>query len=648
MIHLRRQWPWLLLPIVLAGCSSTAGSRFGGTPKSRSIAVVGDRTLPASTGEPGGQVVADTTDPEPRPNPRSRISGRVVDEFGEPVANATVRLADGGAKGGKDIRGTTDRSGAFTLNGLRVGTTYSLVAEAEDDRGSTLSGRVQARTSDSGVEISLLGDEPGSKASPRRPVRPSRAKPISNREEVGEDTSTEAAPRVNPEDVAAPTEESEPLDPGPTPPASRRGRPQPTSAEPSVGWRNTTGTRKTASKPEDREDSSSPSKPEPQATEEDANPLPPAIDPDAPPAESARSSRSKKVGVKSPDKPPGSAELAIEDRSPTEPKPIAIAEARPGPPTSSSTGPPEIPPMGSDPLASLASITPTASPPEAPPTPKNEIPTNPAPQPVFASNGPKIPPSTEYNPFVLAASFPTESREPRTPPAETKPSPSPLDEPSTIDGPAAEAPKKTWGELAAKEKPPAVVEPAKAAAGGSLLKRFRPTPEAKNPAVSQCNYDSRLQKVNDFVLPDLDGKLVRFQDLDADYVLLDFWGTWCAPCVESIPHLIELQKKYGPSRLRVVGIASENVPIDKRRAKVEEFSKRMGINYAVLLSGMDGRPCPVQQALQVQAMPTTILLDRTGQVVWRGTGATPANEFRLDRVLASSVGRVDRGATARR
>ncbi len=146
-------------------------------------------------------------------------------------------------------------------------------------------------------------------------------------------------------------------------------------------------------------------------------------------------------------------------------------------------------------------------------------------------------------------------------------------------------------------------------------------------------------------MPDLEGKPVRFQDLDADYVLLDFWGTWCGPCLDEIPHLIALQKKYGPRRLMVVGIACEEVPPEQRKAKVEEVSRKLGINYPILLSSMDGKPCPVQQALQIHAMPTMILVDRRGQVVWRNTGSTPASRDRLDRVLASSM---SRAATVRR
>ena len=91
------------------------------------------------------------------------------------------------------------------------------------------------------------------------------------------------------------------------------------------------------------------------------------------------------------------------------------------------------------------------------------------------------------------------------------------------------------------------------------MKRIRGTAERKDVSLSLCSYDTRLRKVVDFRLPDLEGKPVRFQDLDADFILLDFWGTWCAPCLESIPHLVSLQKEYGPRRLRVVGIACEQV-----------------------------------------------------------------------------------------
>ena len=73
----------------------------------------------------------------------------------------------------------------------------------------------------------------------------------------------------------------------------------------------------------------------------------------------------------------------------------------------------------------------------------------------------------------------------------------------------------------------------------------------------------------DFRLPGLDGKPVCFRELDADLVLLDFWGTWCQPCLKSIPHLVALQERLG-KKLVVVGVACEQEAPDKAAAKVAE------------------------------------------------------------------------------
>jgi thiol-disulfide isomerase/thioredoxin len=153
---------------------------------------------------------------------------------------------------------------------------------------------------------------------------------------------------------------------------------------------------------------------------------------------------------------------------------------------------------------------------------------------------------------------------------------------------------------------------------------------------ASCQFDAKRQRLVDFRLPDLDGKPIRFQDLDAEYVLLDFWGTWCKPCRDSIPHLVELQTRYGPKTLRVLGVATEHGASAEQQAKnVDAVSKSLNVNYPVLLSEADGKPCPLQEALHVQAYPTMILVDRTGKILWRGMGAELTTLSRLDRVIAS-------------
>jgi thiol-disulfide isomerase/thioredoxin len=694
----RTSRPLWLLPLLMAGCSSTMGSRFGGTPQSKSIAVVGDRPLPAVTGEPGARAVADEEQPEPRLNPKKRISGRVVDEAGDPVAGATVRLADGAGKGGKEIRGTTDRTGAFSLNGLRPGSTYVLIAEAEDEHGPTR-GQVEARTAEAGVEIAVTSEE--NRPTARRTARPSKVKPISNRETTGEDADGVEPPRLNREDVAPPADEVDTLDPGPPPPTPV-GRPQLSAPQPGVGWKNSKNA--TASRPRDADaegdtataDSSPrrrrPAQDQPSVDpDEGTNPLPPALDPggdaspDEPAPASSKANSPRKVGAKASPKPRDSGEIALAPEASLDKKadrarsiakesadPFQVASLDPmpslmpdldpapavsrdsavvaesgKPATSSEEGLLAMPPLGGGPIAVVAreeAPAPTTSPPGPSKKPQDDPPTNPAPQPVFASNPPTIKPGekpdspADYNPFAnlppakapldrVAANPPTDP-----PTADHNPS-------ATADGP----PKKKWGELAANDPPPVVVQPTKLTLTGALLRRIRPQAENRDrdAPIALCVYDTKLRKINDFRLPDLEGKPVRFQELDADYILLDFWGTWCEPCLDSIPHLVALQKKYGPDKLKVVGIACEEVPPEQRKAKVDEVARRLGINYPLLLSTMDGKPCPVQQALQIQAMPTMILVDRRGQVLWRNTGSTPSIEGRLDKLLALTLGRAE-------
>jgi thiol-disulfide isomerase/thioredoxin len=167
---------------------------------------------------------------------------------------------------------------------------------------------------------------------------------------------------------------------------------------------------------------------------------------------------------------------------------------------------------------------------------------------------------------------------------------------------------------------------------------------ADDPAVKPaCEYDDRHRRLLDFKLPDVEGKPVRFQDLDADLVLLDFWGTWCQPCLKSIPHLVDLQARAGGKRLKIVGIACEKEPPDQSSKRLAATVDQLKINYPILVSCNDGS-CPLQEALHIQAFPTMVLLDRQGRVLWRDQGATPATLARLDRMISDST----RGGETRR
>jgi thiol-disulfide isomerase/thioredoxin len=150
--------------------------------------------------------------------------------------------------------------------------------------------------------------------------------------------------------------------------------------------------------------------------------------------------------------------------------------------------------------------------------------------------------------------------------------------------------------------------------------------------------DPNERRITDFQLPGLDGSMVSFHDLDADLILLDFWGSWCRECRTSISHLRELQSQLGEKRLQIVGIACEKgATFEQRRAAAARAVQQVGITYPVLLSTMDGS-CPLQKALQIQFYPTMVLLGRDGRILHTERGATDATLARTDRAIASALG----------
>lgn len=125
----------------------------------------------------------------------------------------------------------------------------------------------------------------------------------------------------------------------------------------------------------------------------------------------------------------------------------------------------------------------------------------------------------------------------------------------------------------------------------------------------------------DLSLPDLDGRTVRLADFKGRAVLLNFFATWCPPCRDEIPDLIEIQKEYEESGLTVIGISLDQNGIEA----VREFRREYGINYPVLFAGDD--PMRVINKMGgFRGIPTTFFIDRQGMMVKKISGA-PSRSF---------------------
>jgi cytochrome c biogenesis protein CcmG/thiol:disulfide interchange protein DsbE len=109
----------------------------------------------------------------------------------------------------------------------------------------------------------------------------------------------------------------------------------------------------------------------------------------------------------------------------------------------------------------------------------------------------------------------------------------------------------------------------------------------------------------DFTLKTLDDQEITLSKLRGKVVLLDFWATWCGPCKESIPHLVQIYKTYQQKGLEIIGMNVDRSDV----SGVRRFVKSMDIPYPVVIT-----PDEVERNYGVTGLPTTILLDKQGRV----------------------------------
>jgi thiol-disulfide isomerase/thioredoxin len=128
------------------------------------------------------------------------------------------------------------------------------------------------------------------------------------------------------------------------------------------------------------------------------------------------------------------------------------------------------------------------------------------------------------------------------------------------------------------------------------------------------------KELHNFALYDLNGQPWEYKkNRRGKVVLLDFWHTYCIPCIQTIPNLVTLQKMYGDYGLEVVGITYEQYgsPADKAQ-RVAGMARVKGINYQLLQGGSPR--CPVREKFGVQSVPTLVLLDENGRIAWTHVG----------------------------
>lgn len=122
-----------------------------------------------------------------------------------------------------------------------------------------------------------------------------------------------------------------------------------------------------------------------------------------------------------------------------------------------------------------------------------------------------------------------------------------------------------------------------------------------------------------FLLEDLDGNRVSLADQRGKIVLVDFWATWCGPCLQELPHIQRLHEEYGGRGLVVLAIST-----DSQTEKVFPFVEKEGYTFPVLYADSQ-----VQGAYGVRGIPAVYLIDRQGVMRFQKVGFGPGGEEQL-------------------
>jgi thiol-disulfide isomerase/thioredoxin len=145
-------------------------------------------------------------------------------------------------------------------------------------------------------------------------------------------------------------------------------------------------------------------------------------------------------------------------------------------------------------------------------------------------------------------------------------------------------------------------------------KHSEPAPEANGAVIALLSQS----------LPDVQGNAQRLSQWKGRPMVVNFWATWCAPCVQEMPELSSLQSELAPRHIQIVGIGIDSP------SNIAEFSKKYKIAYPLYVAGMNGTELSRQFGNQAGGLPFTVLIGADGQVRKTYLGRLKFDELRSD------------------
>ncbi len=132
-----------------------------------------------------------------------------------------------------------------------------------------------------------------------------------------------------------------------------------------------------------------------------------------------------------------------------------------------------------------------------------------------------------------------------------------------------------------------------------------------------------------FVMQDTEGAVIDSKKWDGKVLIVNYWATWCPPCREEMPVLIEFQNQYAPQGVQVLGVAVDDLE------QVKDFMDTHGINFPVVVGEDDAIELGKKMGNRIAALPYTAIFDRNGKTLYAQPGKV--TEKSLEQAVTPSL-----------
>lgn len=134
------------------------------------------------------------------------------------------------------------------------------------------------------------------------------------------------------------------------------------------------------------------------------------------------------------------------------------------------------------------------------------------------------------------------------------------------------------------------------------------------------------EKISSFSLTDQTGNSVTFQDLKGELFVFDFWATWCAPCLKSIPAMQEVEKEFQDHE-EIVFLYVNTLEFQGRDIEfIDKFLKNKGLELFYYLDRENGEEMALSKSLDLRTLPSKLIVSKNGEVLYRDFGYSGSPE----------------------